>query len=133
MHGTVSWAVLENRTFNTKFSFRSSFDMTTQKARTCMWSPAKTIRVFLVANARGIMVSHSMAWAASSNRMCVKNPTKYSINTIRHITAAIKVVVVLFFSAKERVLYADFRVRGTFKSILNLENHQLKSLFKEQR
>lgn len=56
----------------------SSFNMMTQRAHTCMWSPAKTIRVFLVANARGIMVSHSMAWAASSNRMCVKNPTKYS-------------------------------------------------------
>lgn len=47
---------------------------------TCMWSPARTIRVLFVANARGIMVSHSMAWAASSNRMCVKNPTKYSVN-----------------------------------------------------
>lgn len=74
----------------------------TQKVLTCMWSPAKTIRVFLVANARGIMVSHSMAWAASSNRMCVKNPTKHSTNTVKHITATIKVGFSFFFSAKER-------------------------------
>lgn len=88
----------------------------TQRAHTCMWSPAKTIRVFLVANARGIMVSHSMAWAASSNRMCVKNPTKYSINTVKHLTAAIKAAVLLSFSAKERVQCADFRVRSTFNA-----------------
>lgn len=111
----------------------SSFGPRTRRTRTCMWSPAKTIRVLLVANARGMMVSHSMAWAASSNRMCVKNPTKYSINTIKQITAAIKAAVVLFFSAKERVQCADFGGRGTFKPILNLESRQFKSLFKEQR
>lgn len=91
--------------------------MMAQRVHTCMWSPAKTIRVFLVANARGIMVSHSMAWAASSNRMCVKNPTKYSINTVKHLTAAIKVAVLLSFSATERVQSPDFQ------AILNLENH----------
>lgn len=70
-----------------------------------MWSPAKTIRVLLVANARGIMVSHSMAWAASSNRMCVKNPTKHSANTVKHIKAATKVgaVLLFFISAKETI------------------------------
>lgn len=43
---------------------------------TCIWSPAKTILVFLFASARGMIVSHSIACAASSNRICVKNPTK---------------------------------------------------------
>lgn len=43
---------------------------------TCIWSPAKTILVFLLASARGIIVSHSIACAASSNRMCVKKPVK---------------------------------------------------------
>lgn len=45
-------------------------------AFTCIWSPAKTILVFLLANARGIIVSHSIACAASSNRMCVKKPVR---------------------------------------------------------
>lgn len=89
-----------------------------QRALTCMWSPAKTIRVPLVANARGIMVSHSMAWAASSNRMCVKNPTKYTVKTVKHIKAATEAREVLFgvfffslfISAKERVYCANLRV-----------------------
>lgn len=34
---------------------------------TCIWSPASTMRVLLLARAKGMMVSHSMAWAASSN------------------------------------------------------------------
>lgn len=41
---------------------------------TCMWSPANTMRVLLLASAKGMMVSHSMAWAASSNRMWEKSP-----------------------------------------------------------
>ena len=95
----------------------------TQRALTCMWSPARTIRVFLVANARGIMVSHSMAWAASSNRMCVKNPTNYSVDTVRHIKATVKVTVVgwvfFFISAKERVQCANLRV-VLLMAIINL-------------
>ena len=77
--------------------------MVTPRALTCMWSPARTTRVPLVASARGMMVSHSMACAASSNRTCVKNPAKHSVNTGPHITAVIKAGVVSFFSVKERV------------------------------
>lgn len=54
----------------THFTFENSI------ALTCIWSPAKTILVFLLANARGMIVSHSIACAASSNRMCVKKPVK---------------------------------------------------------
>lgn len=41
-----------------------------------MWSPASTMRVVLLARAKGMMVSHSMAWAASSNRIWVNKPIK---------------------------------------------------------
>lgn len=41
---------------------------------TCMWSPASTMRVALLARAKGMMVSHSMAWAASSSKIWVNNP-----------------------------------------------------------
>lgn len=36
---------------------------------TCMWSPARTIRVLESASASGMRVSHSKAWAASSIRI----------------------------------------------------------------
>lgn len=38
------------------------------------------MRVLLLARAKGMMVSHSMAWAASSNSICVNNPIKTNIN-----------------------------------------------------
>lgn len=43
---------------------------------TCMWSPAKTILVSVLARANGIIASHSIACAASSKRIWVKWPTK---------------------------------------------------------
>ena len=39
---------------------------------TCMWSPASTTRVLSPQRASGSSVSASIAWAASSSRMCVK-------------------------------------------------------------
>lgn len=47
---------------------------------TCIWSPASTMRVLLLARAKGIMVSHSMAWAASSSSIWVNNPTETDIS-----------------------------------------------------
>ncbi len=43
-------------------------------ALTCIWSPASTIRVDSAANVNGIIVSHSIACAASSTKMWVKKP-----------------------------------------------------------
>lgn len=43
---------------------------------TCIWSPASTMRVVLLARAKGMMVSHSIAWAASSSRIWENNPAE---------------------------------------------------------
>jgi hypothetical protein len=44
-----------------------------------MWSPAKTILVSSFAKASGMIASHSMAWAASSNKMWLKCPAETQI------------------------------------------------------
>lgn len=76
-------------------------------ALTCIWSPAKTILVFLLANARGIIVSHSIACAASSNRMCVKNPVKQRYQQINETWNMIKYTVITMQDIVLEVLYFD--------------------------
>lgn len=75
----ASLAKAPNRPKTRQPTFSITFPIiTTQMATvwvlTCMWSPASTMRVVLLARAKGMMVSHSMACAASSSRMWVNRP-----------------------------------------------------------
>ena len=47
---------------------------------TCMWSPVKTTFVFGPAKISGVTASGSIAWAASSIRIWVKNPCRTCIS-----------------------------------------------------
>ena len=45
----------------------------------CLWSPARTTHVLLVASVSGMMASVSKAWPASSMMMWVKYPRSVSL------------------------------------------------------
>ena len=68
-----------------------------QKVRpTCMWSPASTTLVLGPANARGINISHSKAWAASSRNIWVKNPGEKNKYNYDHYFFLSKLLLITF-------------------------------------